>query len=222
VEYIYVLMASNSPINVDITTEDDEIICQDGSDEETTPLYPSDEESEFVPLPPSSPSDQWSTIYPSPGDRTFVGGVHGVTFPVPDAKKNNPLWWFRQFWTDQMSFLVVAQTNLYRSQWEAEKLMATGKIGGRDWTNLIKEELDGFLSILIVLGLNHTPAPDKVWSLDSIFQNKFVYDCCISQVFFLFFSLFFSFFLFFSLFFSFFLFFFFFLSLFFLFFFELL
>ena len=85
----------------------------------------------------------------------YVGNPHGNTFLVDEDMAMSPLYWFKMFWTEEMSSPVVLQTNLYYYQW-CERNQS---LFSCDWKQFTSAELFCFFTALIVLGLNKSPPP---------------------------------------------------------------
>ena len=142
----------------------------------------SDEETSQIPFeaeePPAAAENSlnsgWSRINPGVcEEREFKGSQHGATFTPMAAESENPLFWFHQFWAESMTRRMTAQTNLYNAQCSAKDSVSQSS-KKRDWINVTSSEFHTFISILICLGLNHSPAPRRAWGDDPLFHNEFV------------------------------------------------
>lgn len=100
------------------------------------------------------------------------GLPHGpiVTPETPEEDLQNPLWWFRRFWSDDMDDVAVAQTNLYAMQQMVASLQTYSQT--RSFQSIDKREFMAFLCTLIALGIpphgNYTKAFTDRTSLDII------------------------------------------------------
>lgn len=79
--------------------------------------------------------------------------------------KAEPLDFFKMLWTNEILDNIVAQTNLYADQFIAENDLSPHS-RARQWSKetFTREELERFISLIIVMGLVNFPSLEDHWS----------------------------------------------------------
>lgn len=98
---------------------------------------------------------QWVVYRPSPSVYDEIPLTPKNTF----SSRTRPITLFEKFFTDEVYDTIIYQTNLYAQQ---------NKVEG--WATLDKNELKGFLGIIIIMGYNILPSIDLYWSSDPGFR----------------------------------------------------
>ena len=70
-----------------------------------------------------------------------------------ESEMKSPLWWFQKFWTNEMTDVVVAQTNLYAFQQLAAASDLRQHRSSRPFVSIDHKEFTSFLCCLVALGL---------------------------------------------------------------------
>lgn len=77
------------------------------------------------------------------------------------TRLSQPIDYFNRYFDSEIIKKIVDETNLYAEQ-KNEK----------NWTPLTQEELQAFLGILIMMGINKLPTLELYWSSDPFFNNQ--------------------------------------------------
>ncbi|XP_054715386.1 piggyBac transposable element-derived protein 4-like [Uloborus diversus] len=94
----------------------------------------------------------------------------GLTFDVVDGE--NPLEYFLKFFDDEILNFIVKETNEF-----ADDFLINANITPRSrclsWKELTKEELQLFLALNILMGVNPKPKIEMYWSKDPLIESPF-------------------------------------------------
>ena len=81
-----------------------------------------------------------------------------------------PILVFRNFFTEEIFNLIVDQTNIYGKQKQGRNSRNNTDL----WEDVITKDIESFLGIIIVMGINSLPSMKHCWSKDNIFHNSFI------------------------------------------------
>jgi hypothetical protein len=81
-----------------------------------------------------------------------------------------PILVFRKFFTEEIFNLIVDQTNIYGKQ----KKRRNSRNNTDPWEDVITKDIESFLGIIIVMGINSLPTMKHYWSKDNVFHNSFI------------------------------------------------
>ena len=95
-------------------------------------------------------------------------GDNGFTSISPD--NTTPIAVFRSFFTEEVFNLIVEQTNIYGRQ----KFQRSRQNTNDRWQDVEIEDIELFLGIITVMGINELPRMKLYWSRDNIFHNGFI------------------------------------------------
>lgn len=91
-------------------------------------------------------------------------------FTSISSKDVTPISVFRKFFTEEIFNLIVDQTNVYRNQ----KKRRNSRNNTNSWEDVIMKDIESFLGITIVMGINNLPSMKHYWSNDNVFHNSFI------------------------------------------------
>lgn len=77
------------------------------------------------------------------------------------TRLSQPIEYFNRYFDSTIIKKIIDETNLYAEQKK-----------DKNWTLLTQDELQAFLGILIMMGINKLPALDLYWSSDPFFNNQ--------------------------------------------------
>ncbi|CAF3198404.1 unnamed protein product [Rotaria socialis] len=81
-----------------------------------------------------------------------------------------PILVFRKFFTEEIFNLIVDQTKIYGKQ--KKRRNSRNNIDPLD--DVIMKDIESFLGIIIVMGINSLPSMKHYWSNDNVFHNSFI------------------------------------------------
>ena len=91
-------------------------------------------------------------------------------FTSISSKDVTPISVFRKFFTEEIFNLIVDQTNVYRKQ----KKRRNSRNNINPWEDVIMKDIESFLGITIVMGINNLPSMKHYWNNDNVFHNSFI------------------------------------------------
>ena len=91
-------------------------------------------------------------------------------FTLISLKEPEPVSVFRTFFTEEILKLITDQTNIYgKGKKQSSNQRKTSK-----WKDVNKEEIESFLGLVILMGINDMPNRELYWSKDMVFHNTFI------------------------------------------------
>ena len=99
------------------------------------------------------------------GSQAVGGGFTSISL-----KEITPISIFRDFFTEEILNLITDQTNIYGKDKEQRK--SQRKVNS--WKNISKKDIESFLGIIILMGINGLPKMRLYWSKDIAFRNNFI------------------------------------------------
>ena len=99
------------------------------------------------------------------GSQAVGGGFTSISL-----KEITPISIFRDFFTEEILNLITDQTNIYGKDKEQRK--SQRKV--TSWKNISKKDIESFLGIIILMGINGLPKMRLYWSKDIAFRNNFI------------------------------------------------
>lgn len=172
------LFEDQSGENTDFVPEDDASDIEYELEIEANEIFDSDEESEEESEnAPTQAADgfllgkdgtKWSTAEPA----TVRFRQHNVMRFRGGPKTNltTPLEVFKLFFSPNITFIIVTQTNLYGEKvtrkWNAEHANCTPRV----WVDMTSVELDAFIGILLAFGVSHNTMQLSrlMWQTDAL------------------------------------------------------
>ena len=105
-------------------------------------------------------------------DVDYIDENHMSQGGFSSISSNNvtPISVFRNFFTEEIFNLIVDQTNIYGQQ----KKRTNSRTDTGCWENVITKDIESFLGIIIVMGINSLPTMKYYWSKDNVFHNDFI------------------------------------------------
>ena len=91
-------------------------------------------------------------------------------FTSISSNEVTPVSVFRNFFTEEIFNLIVDQTNIYGKQ----KQRRNSRNDTDRWENVITKDIESFLRIIIVMGINSVPTMKHYWSEDNVFHSNFI------------------------------------------------
>lgn len=77
---------------------------------------------------------------------------------------------FRSFFTEEIFDLIIEQTNIYGRH----KFQQKGQNTRDRWKDVELKDIESFLGIIIVMGINDLPRMKLYWSKENVFRNGFI------------------------------------------------
>ena len=93
------------------------------------------------------------------------GGVTSISL-----KERTPVSVFRTFFTEEILNLITDQTNIYGKGKERNNTQKKTS----NWKDVSKKEIESFLGLIILMGINNLPNMKLYWSKDMVFHNAFI------------------------------------------------
>ena len=93
------------------------------------------------------------------------GGFTSITLKQPE-----PVSVFRTFFTKEILNLITDQTNIYGKG----KKQSSNQRKASQWKDMSKKEIESFLGLVILLGIDDLPNIKLYWSKDMMFHNIFI------------------------------------------------
>ena len=85
-------------------------------------------------------------------------------------KEQTPVSVFRSFFTEEILNLITDQTNIYGRG----KKSNDNQRKSSNWKDVSKKEIESFLGLIILMGINDLPNMKLYWSKDMVFHNTFI------------------------------------------------
>lgn len=85
-------------------------------------------------------------------------------------KEPTPISVFRSFFTEEILNLITRQTNIYGKG----KKSSSNQRKSSNWKDVSEKEIESFLGLIILMGINDLPNMKLYWSKDMIFHNTFI------------------------------------------------
>jgi hypothetical protein len=85
-------------------------------------------------------------------------------------KEQTPVSVFRTFFTEEILNLIIHQTNIYGKG----KKRNNNQKKTSNWKDVSKKEIESFLGLIILMGINNLPHMKLYWSKDMVFHNTFI------------------------------------------------
>ena len=103
----------------------------------------------------------------NPMNRSYVtdGGFTSISLKEPE-----PVLVFRTFFAEEILNLITDQTNIY----EKGKKQSSNQRKTSKWKDVSKKEIESFLGLVILMGINDLPTIRLYWSKDMVFHNTFI------------------------------------------------
>ena len=96
--------------------------------------------------------------------------VTGGGFTSISLKEPEPVSIFRTFFTEEILNLITDQTNIYgKGKKQSSNQRKTSK-----WKDVSKKEVESFLGLVILMGINDLPNRKLYWSKNMAFHNTFI------------------------------------------------
>ena len=93
------------------------------------------------------------------------GGFTSISLKEPE-----PVSVFRTFFTEEILHSIIDQTNIYgKGKKQSSNQRKTSK-----WKDVSKKEIESFLGLVILMGINGLPNIKLYWSKDMMFHNIFI------------------------------------------------
>ena len=91
-------------------------------------------------------------------------------FTSTSLKEPEPVSVSRTFFTEEILNLITDQTNIYgKGKKQSSNQRKTNK-----WKDVSKKEIESFLGLVILMGINDLPNIKLYWSKDMMFHNTFI------------------------------------------------
>ena len=91
-------------------------------------------------------------------------------FTSLSLKEPAPVPIFRTFFTEEVLNLITDQTKIYgKGKKQSSSQRKTSK-----WKDVSKKEIESFLGLVILMGINDLPKIKLYWSKDIVFYNTFI------------------------------------------------
>ena len=103
----------------------------------------------------------------NPMNESYVtdGGFTSISLKEPE-----PVSVFRTFFIEEILNLITNQTNIYgKGKKQSSNQRKTSK-----WKDVSKKEIESFLGLVILMGINDLPNIKLYWSKDMVFHNTFI------------------------------------------------
>jgi len=91
-------------------------------------------------------------------------------FTSISLKEPTPIAIFRNFFTKEILNLIIDQTNIYGN----EKKQSSTQRKISKWKDVSREEIESFLGLVMLMGINDLPNIKLYWSKDMVFHNAFI------------------------------------------------
>jgi hypothetical protein len=85
-------------------------------------------------------------------------------------KEQTPISVFRGFFTEEILTLITDQTNIYGRG----RKSSDNRRKSSNWKDVSKKEIESFLGLIILMGINDLPNMKLYWSKDMVFHNAFI------------------------------------------------
>ncbi|XP_045467968.1 piggyBac transposable element-derived protein 4-like [Harmonia axyridis] len=85
---------------------------------------------------------------------------------------NKPFDIYQQFITNEIIDLIVSETNRYASQLKSKPLRPRSLL--HKWVDTNREEMQRFLAVLLIMGINELPKMRLYWSNDEMYGNDLI------------------------------------------------
>ncbi len=116
--------------------------------------------------PTSSLNLQWTSTLVAPEIKDFTGSAVGPTVPIPDT----PLDIFTLYYTPDIVNTIVEESNRYAKQTMSQEKW-------EKFVPLTADDIQAFMGLNILMGINDLPAIDDYWKKDSVYHYSPVADC---------------------------------------------
>ena len=91
-------------------------------------------------------------------------------FTSISLKEPTPIAIFRTFFTEEILNLITDQTNTYGKR----KKRSNNQKKTSNWKDVSKKEIESFLGLITLMGINNLPNMKLYWNKDMIFHNTFI------------------------------------------------
>ena len=91
-------------------------------------------------------------------------------FTSISLKERTPVSVFRTFFTEEILNLITDQTNIYGKG----KKRSNNQKKTNNWKDVNKKEIESFLGLIILMGINNLPNMKLYWSKNIVFHNTFI------------------------------------------------
>jgi hypothetical protein len=98
-------------------------------------------------------------------DEDLDGGFTSISL-----KERTPVSVFRTFFTEEILNLITDQTNIYGKG----KKQSNNQKKASNWKDVSKKDIESFLGLIILMGINNLPNMKLYWSKDMVFHNTFI------------------------------------------------
>ena len=103
----------------------------------------------------------------NPMNESYVtdGGLTSISL-----KELEPVSVFKTLFTEEILNLIIDQTNIYGKG----KKQSSNQRKTRKWKDVSKKEMESFLGLVILMGINDLPNIKLYWSKNMVFHNAFI------------------------------------------------
>jgi hypothetical protein len=100
-------------------------------------------------------------------DESYImdGGFTSISL-----KERTPVSVVRTFFTEEILNLITDQTNIYGKG----KKRSNNQKKTNNWKDVSKKDIELFLGLIILMGVNNLPNMKLYWSKDMVFHNTFI------------------------------------------------
>jgi len=100
-------------------------------------------------------------------DESYItdGGFTSISL-----KERTPVSVVRTFFTEEILNLITDQTNIYGKG----KKRSNNQMKTNNWKDVSKKDIELFLGLIILMGVNNLPNMKLYWSKDMVFRNTFI------------------------------------------------
>lgn len=116
-------------------------------------------------------SEKWGPCTNLPVNNFQFTGQGGLK--VHDMDLSQPFAIYKQFVTQEILDIIVLETNRYAAQLISSKPIRPRSLL-HNWMDTTKEEIQKFLAILLLMGINKLPKMRLYWSNKDMFSNVFI------------------------------------------------